>query len=168
MSIEHRMAQLFGMDDATWKRHANPWSLWTRVAGAPFILLAIWSFGWIGIWAIIPLAAMFIWLWINPRLFAPPHTTQHWESKATFGERVWLNRHQLDIPAHHEKSARVLGVIGSLGFLLAIVSAGAHWFWPCVAGYAVHILGKLWFCDRMVWLYGDMKDKDPEYGRWLY
>ena len=24
--------KLMGMDDATWRRHANPWSGWSRVA----------------------------------------------------------------------------------------------------------------------------------------
>ena len=30
-----------------------------------------------------------------------------------------------------------------------------------------HFVGKLWFLDRMVWLYEDMKDVG-EYGEWLY
>jgi hypothetical protein len=25
----------------------------------------------------------------------------------------------------------------------------------------------MWFCDRMVWLYDDMKDKHPPYAAWL-
>ena len=29
-------------------------------------------------------------------------------------------------------------------------------------------LGKMWFLDRMVWLYEDMKDTTPEYRSWLY
>jgi hypothetical protein len=33
---------------------------------------------------------------------------------------------------------------------------------------AVIMLGKLWFVDRMVWLYEDMKDATPEYRSWLY
>ena len=33
---------------------------------------------------------------------------------------------------------------------------------------ALIILGKLWFLDRMVWLYQDMKDSDQEYASWLY
>ena len=41
-------------------------------------------------------------------------------------------------------------------------------FWPCVLGLMVEMLGQWWFADRMVWLYEDMKDKDPEYQRWLY
>jgi hypothetical protein len=27
-------------------------------------------------------------------------------------------------------------------------------------------VGKLWYFDRMVWLYRDMKDKVPEYAKW--
>ncbi|MGH1393463.1 MAG: DUF6653 family protein [Trichormus sp.] len=29
-------------------------------------------------------------------------------------------------------------------------------------------LGKLWYLDRMVWLYTEMKDINPEYRSWLY
>lgn len=28
--------------------------------------------------------------------------------------------------------------------------------------------GKVWFLDRMVWLYEDMKEVTPEYSGWLY
>jgi len=28
--------------------------------------------------------------------------------------------------------------------------------------------GKLWFLDRMVWLYEEMKELHPPYRRWLY
>jgi hypothetical protein len=40
--------------------------------------------------------------------------------------------------------------------------------WFTVFGATLVILGKLWFIDRMVWLYGDMKDTNPEYQSWLY
>ena len=29
-------------------------------------------------------------------------------------------------------------------------------------------MGKLWFIDRMVWLYEDMKDDNSLYRSWLY
>ena len=30
MTLERKIASAFRMDDETWKRHANPWSVWTR------------------------------------------------------------------------------------------------------------------------------------------
>ena len=43
-----RIADAFGMDDATWARHANPWSAWTRIPILPLLCLAIWGRAWIG------------------------------------------------------------------------------------------------------------------------
>ena len=38
------------MDDATWRRHANPWSVWTCATVLPVIIFAVWSRVWIGRW----------------------------------------------------------------------------------------------------------------------
>jgi hypothetical protein len=40
--------------------------------------------------------------------------------------------------------------------------------WPMLVGFLLAFFGKLWFADRMVWLYEDMKDATPEYRSWLY
>ena len=37
------VASFFRLDDAGWERHANPWSVWTRVAIWPALVLALWS-----------------------------------------------------------------------------------------------------------------------------
>ncbi|MCA8931790.1 MAG: hypothetical protein KDA49_04945, partial [Rhodospirillaceae bacterium] len=50
------VAGAFRMDDATWARHASPWSVWTRVPIALLLVLAIWSRVWLGWWALLPVA----------------------------------------------------------------------------------------------------------------
>jgi hypothetical protein len=40
--------------------------------------------------------------------------------------------------------------------------------WPTLLGVVLVYLGKLWFIDRMVWIYQDMKDENLEYQSWLY
>ena len=40
--------------------------------------------------------------------------------------------------------------------------------WPTIFGIALAYVAKSWFLDRMVWLYEDMKEVRPEYGKWLY
>jgi len=37
---------------------------------------------------------------------------------------------------------------------------------PTVFGIALIYLGKLWFLDRMAWLWEDMKEADQEYRKW--
>ena len=34
-------------------------------------------------------------------------------------------------------------------------------------GLVLVVLPKVWFVDRMVWLYEDMQDADPTYASWL-
>ena len=98
-------ASIFSMSDAVWERHANPWSVWTRVASGPLPVGAIFVHIWLG-WpmAIFLFFVVTVWLWFNPRGFAPP---------------------------------------------------------------TIMYFGKLWFCDRMVWLFDDMKSGNPTYRSWL-
>jgi hypothetical protein len=162
----HIAAQLFRMDEYTWERHASPWSVWTRVASMPLILVAIWSHTWIGVWSLLAIVLVALWLWLNPRLFPPPARKDGWSAKTTFGERVWLNRKEVPIPEHHVRVANIMTTISAVGFVIAIAGAYMNELLPTVAGGIVSWFAKMWFCDRMVWLYEDMKDKHPSYARW--
>jgi hypothetical protein len=161
-------SRLMSMNDAAWERHASPLSVWTRViTGLPIILFAVWSIRLLGWWSLSTLGIAFFWIWLNPRLFSPPGNTDNWASKTTFGERVWLNRSTCPIPRHHAQWARFLSIVAGLGFLVALIGALLNRILPTIAGGLVSWFGKMWFCDRMVWLYEDMKGTHPEYGSWL-
>ena len=155
------------MDDATWMRHANPLSVWTRFTCLPLIVLAVWSRVWLGWWAVVPLALALWWTWVNPRAFPPPASTDNWASKGTFGERVFLNRKAVPIPAHHARWAMVLGALSAVG--LPPLGWGLWQLDVAVTmlGLVLVVLPKVWFVDRMVWLYEDMKDAHPDYANWL-
>ena len=90
MKWDRALEASMAMDDATWARHANPWSLYTRVPILPLMVFAIWSRIWIGWWCLFPLAALLVWTFINPRAFPRPGTIDTWAAKVTFGERLWL------------------------------------------------------------------------------
>jgi hypothetical protein len=47
MGVTSKIAGAFGMTEDAWKRHANPWSVWTRFAAIPLMILAIWSRVWL-------------------------------------------------------------------------------------------------------------------------
>ena len=143
------IASVFRMDDDTWARHANPWSVYTRMATVPFIVLAFWSPAWIGWWSLAPIAIIVVWLWLNPRLFPPPQSTNNWASKAVLGERVWLNQKYVPIPAHHRRAANLLSVLGFVGVPVFLYGIAVQELWPALLGMAVTFIGKLWFIDRM-------------------
>lgn len=167
MRLVTLIARAFAMDDATWARHANPWSVWTRVVSLPPLLAAIWSHTSLGWGAAVPIGLVVVWLWLNPRLFPPPAHTDTWASKATFGERVWLNRSAVPIPAHHALAAALLSGLAGLAFLAAVAGAVANNLAWTVGAGSLSWLAKMWFVDRMVWLYEDMKHATSEYRSWL-
>lgn len=167
MTLEEKVAGGFGMDATTWERHANPWSVWTRFTAWPGIALAVWSRKWLGRWAIVPLVASLVWTWINPRIFGKPRSTDNWASKGVLGERVWMNRSRIPIPERHRRLPNVLSAISGIGGVIGIWGLLTLRGWPTLLGTALIYLGKLWFIDRMVWIYEDMKDANPEYASWL-
>ena len=141
-----------GMDDATWARHANPWSGWTRVTILPLFALAIWSRVWIGWWALLSLILLVFWTWINPRLFAEPKSLDSWMSQAVLGERVWLARGEDRIPQHHQTMTRLLNTTAVIGVAVLAFGLWALDLGFTIAGLISSIGAKLWFLDRMVWL----------------
>lgn len=147
--------RLMGMNDAAWARHANPWSVFTRFTCLPLIVLAIWSRGWLGWWALGALALALLWTWLNPRLFAPPKTTDSWAAKGVMGERLFLNRHEVPIAAHHVRMAHVLTGVSAVGMIILIWGLIILDPWATICGLVLSMGPKVWFVDRMVWIYSD-------------
>lgn len=168
MTLESRVARAFRMKEDTWQSHTNPWSVWTRFTTTPLLILAAWSRVRLGFWALLPVALSVLWTWLNPRVFSRPRSTDNWASRAVLGERVWLNRRHVPVPEHHRRLPNLLNGVAGLGGLFILWGVATLRSWPTLFGLALLYLGKLWFVDRMVWLYEEMKDSHPEYRRWLY
>ena len=166
MTLERMIARLFRMDDRTWMRHANPWSVMLRLTVLPLLVLALWSRLWLGWLAVLPVCLAMIWAWINPRIVPPPQSLDHWTSKGVLGERVWLNRDVIPVPSHNRRVPHLLSVISGVGMILALFGAVTLDVWLTLVGIIVVCLGKVWFVDRMVWLWHDMQEASPEYQRW--
>lgn len=156
------------LSEQSWARHANPWSVWTRYAAFPLLVAAAWSYHAIGWWALLPVAAMVGFLYVNPWLFAPPRSTNNWASKAVLGERVWLAEGKRGLPDQHPCVFRALMAISMLnlgGLIWGIVQSDA----VVMALSTINVLvGKSWFNDRMVWLFSERVRTNAEYQNWLY
>lgn len=166
MTLERKIASIFQMDEKTWQRHANPWSVWTRNSVLPLLIMAFWSRVWLGWWALLPIGVAILWTWLNPRLFSPPKSMNSWAAKGTLGERVWLNRDNVPVPEHHRLVPHILSAVTAVSTIFVIWGVMVLAVWPTVFGTALIILSKLWFVDRMVWLYEDMRDATQEYSSW--
>ncbi len=156
-----------GMDEATWTRHANPLSVYSRFSILPLFCLAIWSREWLGIWALVPVALVVFWTWVNPRLFAAPARTDTWAGRGVFGERVFLNRGQVPIPEHHLRWGYGLSIAAGLGVLPLIWGLWALSLPWVITGLALSMGAKMWFVDRMTFLYDEMKEAHPDYASWM-
>lgn len=154
------------MDEEAWQRHANPLSVLSRMSILPLMTVAIMSREWIGWGALVPVGMVLLWTWWNPRAFARPAKTQGWASHGTFGERVLLNHANIPVPDHHMAWAGALTTLAGLGLI-----PWAYGLWQIDWGFILFgmtlMMGaKLWFVDRMVWLYQDMKSASPTYAAW--
>jgi len=166
MTIERTIAKAFALDDAAWRRHASPWSVVLRNTVLPVLVLAFFSRLWLGWWAVVPVCLALLWAWLNPRIFREPATFDHWASKAVLGERVWLNRDAVPVPARHRVVPNILSVVSGAGMLFVLWGLLVFDVWPILFGMALVYCGKLWFLDRMVWLWEDMKEEN-EYRHWV-
>lgn len=157
LAVQSRLTKAFGLTGAdAWQRHANPWSVYTRIPIPLLLTAAIWTRAWIGWWSLVPVAAVVVWTMINPRVFPPPQSMDSWASRGVLGEEYWSARKATPIPAHHRVAPIVLTVISAAGV--------PFWAWGLIVldpwitalGLAVQMLGKMWFIDRMALLYDDV------------
>lgn len=153
--------RMMGMGNADWRRHANPWSVWTRFTCLPLLVIAIWSRVWIGWLALLVFAAAALWTWMNPRAFAPPADFGSWASRVTLGERVFLARDRYAVPMHHRRAAHILSGLSAVGCVPLIYGLIVLNPWATLLGLIGTVLPKVWFCDRMVWLHADLTNTVP-------
>jgi len=158
LDFVHWAEKLMAMDDTAWQRHANPWSVYSRFSILPLLSLAFYSRVWLGVYAVIPIALVSLWAWLNPRLFPAPKSTDNWASMGTLGERFYLARRLQPIPTHHQRAARLLQLLSACGLPFFIYGLYSLNVWVLLLGNLWVMAFKAWFVDRMVWLYRDMSN----------
>jgi len=166
-TTEQKVARLFGLHGDSWMRHANALSVWTRFSVLSLIALAVWSRVWLGWYCLVPVVLAIAWMMVNPLLFPPPRSTRNWASRSVLGERIWAERHDAGLPAQFlspvPNVANALGAVGLVVLAYGLVTLDVV---PAVAGILVVSIGKLWYLDRMVLLFEDMKGRDARYAAW--
>ncbi|RXK02123.1 DUF6653 family protein [Halarcobacter ebronensis] len=169
MTFEKKLSKLFQLNDERWMRHANPLSVWTRYSVLPIIILSFWSRYYLGWWSLFFIFISILWMFLNPIIFSKPKSTKNWASKSVLGERIYLNRDNIEIPKHHHTMLySFLNIISLLGIAICIYAIIYYSFWAALLGISLTYLSKSWFLDRMVWLYEDMKDSNKEFKNWEY
>ena len=103
MTLERTIAQLFRMDDATWLRHANPWSGILRLTALPAPYYRILEPSLARVVGSHPGCYCTPVDMVQPQHLPAPQSLDHWMSKGAMGERVWLNRDAVPVPQYHRK-----------------------------------------------------------------
>ena len=166
---ESRVAALFGLKDESWMRHSNPASVWTRFTVLSLLALSVWSREWVGLLCLIPIGLSLVWMMVNPLLFKEPRSTRNWASKGVFGERIWSERNEIEIPEEFKSPVpNVANVYAVLGVALLAYGLVVLDVLMVVAGLVIAHGGKLWYIDRMVLLFERMKERSPTYRAWEY
>jgi hypothetical protein len=142
------IARACGMTDEAWRRHANPWSVYTRFVAIPAMILAIWSRAWIGWWALMPVVGVIIWLGLNPRVFPAITEPRSWAAKGIYGEWLWL-REPSSVPRGLRAVLRWLLILALAGIVLLVWGLVQLQLWPTVFGATLIALAQLWRIDRL-------------------
>ncbi|MEL7349348.1 MAG: DUF6653 family protein [Pseudomonadota bacterium] len=141
------------MDEATWARHANPWSAWTRLPILPAIVVVLLLRDTLGVATWVLLMLPIIWVWLNPRAFPPPATLDAWVSRAVMGDKLWVERDRRPIPQAHAAMAQGLSLLQAPALVPLVWGIWAKDAPLALTATALVIAIKFWFLDRMVWLY---------------
>ena len=159
MTLEKQIAKVFNLQGDSWLKHANPWSIWTRFATLPFLILAIWSRVWLGWYCLIPITILIVWLVVNPILFKKPKSLDNWGSKSVLGEKYWSERKSRPVPTHHNTPIVILTILQTIGGIVLIIGLWKLEISFTIIGTIIIYLAKMWFLDRMVWVFEDMKNE---------
>jgi hypothetical protein len=156
MTMDARLAKAFGLEGDGWQRHANPWSVYTRIPIPALLVAAIWSRTRIGRRSLVPVGPVCAWTVINPRAFPPPRSLDNWASRGVLGETYWTKRKEVPVPARHRVAPNVLVAVSALGVPFIARGLVVRNGWMVLCGLAVEMAGKVWFIDRMAILYDDV------------
>jgi len=125
----------------------------------PFLVLAVWSRVWLGFYCIVPITNLVVWVFVNPRFFNKPASFDSWGSKAVLGERVYINDRST-MPLQHKQPILILNVLQTIAGLILVYGVWRLNLPHTLYGMALVYMTKMWFLDRMVWLYEDTKNRD--------
>jgi hypothetical protein len=131
--------------ERAWKRHSNPWSVWTRILSYPLVYVPVWNRSWK------QGAAVAAWFAANPVLFPEPEGDESWATRGVLGEELWIAERprDLSVPINTASAAFFAG---------GLLATYRRRFWPMMLGASAALLLKLWYIDRMVFYYEQHRD----------
>jgi hypothetical protein len=135
------------LTEKSWKRHSNPWSVWTRILSYPLAYVPVWNRSWK------QGAVVGAWFTANPVIFPPPQDDSSWATRCVLGEQLWTAKRRRDFPMALSSASAVF-------FAGALLAAYKRRFWPLMFFGGTSYLLKLWFLDRMTLFYEQHRERE--------
>ena len=107
-------------------RHSNPWSMWTRWASTPLMLVPVWRR------SRRDAALVGLWMAVNPVVFSKPAHDRAWATRAALGEEQWIAKRPMD-------TAMAVNVAATAALLVAMVAAHQRRAVPATAATALEM-----------------------------
>jgi hypothetical protein len=133
--------------EQSWKRHSNPWSVWTRILSYPLAYVPVWNRSWK------QGAVVGAWFTANPLIFPAPEDDSSWATRCVLGEQLWTAKRRRDFPM-------ALNAASAVFYAGALLAAYKRRFWPMMFFGGTSYLLKLWFLDRMTFYYEEHRERE--------
>ena len=130
-----------------WKRHSNPWSVWTRILSYPLVYVPVWNRSWK------QGAAVAAWFAANPVLFPEPEGDEPWATRGVLGEELWTAERPRDLSI-------LINTTSATFFAGGLLATYRRRLWPMVFFASVALLLKLWYIDRMTFYYEQHRERE--------
>lgn len=138
-----------------------------KIVAPGLLTAALWTQVWLGIWGALLVAIGVLACVITlPSLVGETGKTTAWAKQVSFGEKVWLNRLFLPVPATDSARLTTLYLVFWMGGLIALL--GGFLMSPILSLTGLLVAHAAQFVSfvKLVQLYRTMKDKTPLYRFW--
>ncbi len=133
--------------ERAWKRHSNPWSVWTRILSYPLVYVPVWNRSWK------QGAAVAAWFAANPVLFSEPEGHESLATRGVLGEELWTAERPQDL-------SMLINSASAVFFAGGLLATCRRRVWPMVFFASVALLLKLWYIDRMCFYYAQRRERE--------
>ncbi|MES0882336.1 DUF6653 family protein [Roseibium sp. SCP14] len=142
-------------------------STYAKIFAPALLSAAIWAKLVVGgVFSMILLASVLLFLFKLPSIFSGRNQKDNWAQRASFGERIWLNRILIPIPADVNQRITILYLVFWTGTLIAILGAVSSSLLLSATGLLVAYAAQGVCLGKLIGLYNEMKEKTPLYRFW--
>lgn len=139
-------------EDRRWAGRSHPWCVYTRLAAALLLIVALTTHRSLGIYALIPIGLCLFFIIVNPFVFRAPKDDSRWATRSVLGQRIWRQRENpgWDVPS-------ISRVASAITYFIALWLALESQLGEAVALGLIALGLKLVYLDWMARYYGRMK-----------